>query len=294
MPGASNDALLLGDAVLRVCWRGDCARLLREARLLAALPAAIPHPRVRAVGGDGVVSWALADRVVGATLADVWADADPAQRRRLIARLMHVLRDLHDWTPPTDLAPPLDDPPAASEDALAIVGRSVVPLPPARVRRVIAFARTLPFVDGAVLDAADDRTRDLADAWPAGDAPRVLTHGDASPGNVVMHEGRIQAMLDFEWARLGPPDLELVPLLVWGERLGQPERRPPLLAWAREAYPALFAAPDLDQRLWLYQLAYTVRGIVVWPPDREEAALDSRHPARRLRTLVERPGQQLS
>lgn len=40
----SNDAWLLPDAVLRVCWRGDVDRLVRESELALALPDGIPGP----------------------------------------------------------------------------------------------------------------------------------------------------------------------------------------------------------------------------------------------------------
>ena len=39
------------------------------------------------------------------------------------------------------------------------------------------------------------------------------------------------------------------------------------LDWLAEDYPQLFAAPDLDQRLWLYELGYMLRAIIWWPPD---------------------------
>ena len=38
----------------------------------------------------------------------------------------------------------------------------------------------------------------------------------------------------------------------------------------------MFAAADLEQRMWLYALAYTMRGIIFWPPDRPEAQLTAR------------------
>ena len=37
----------------------------------------------------------------------------------------------------------------------------------------------------------------------------VAVHGDAHLANVLRHDGRLAALLDFEWARIGPPDLEL-------------------------------------------------------------------------------------
>jgi hypothetical protein len=46
-------------------------------------------------------------------------------------------------------------------------------------------------------------------------------------------------------------------------------------------YPELFGAADLQRRLWLYALAYTIRQVIFWPPDRAEAdGLDLTHPLR--------------
>ena len=71
-------------------------------------------------------------------------------------------------------------------------------------------------------------------------------------------------------------------------RLGVP--RPPLLAWLAEDYPSMFGVPDLDRRLWQYALAYTIRQIIFWPPDRAEAdGLDPGHPLHTLRRLVAAP-----
>jgi len=67
-------------------------------------------------------------------------------------------------------------------------------------------------------------------------------------------------------------------------------QRAPLLAWLAADYPDLFSAPDLDKRLWLYALAYTIRHIIFWPPDRPKAGgLDVSHPLHTLRRLVDAP-----
>ncbi len=51
-----------------------------------------------------------------------------------------------------------------------------------------------------------------------------------------------------------------------------------------------FAAPDLDRRLWRYALAYTIRHIIFWPPDRAEAdGLDPAHPLHTLGRLIDAP-----
>jgi hypothetical protein len=67
-------------------------------------------------------------------------------------------------------------------------------------------------------------------------------------------------------------------------------QRPPLLAWLAEDYPELFGAADLRGRLWVYALAYTIRQIIFWPPDRAEADdLEITHPLHTLRRLIDAP-----
>ena len=47
---------------------------------------------------------------------------------------------------------------------------------------------------------------------------------------------------------------------------------------------------DLRRRLWLYALAYTIRQIIFWPPDRAEADdLEVTHPLHTLRRLIDAP-----
>ena len=90
---------------------------------------------------------------------------------------------------------------------------------------------------------------------------------------------------------MGPPDLELISVvraLDAETRLGL--QRPPLLAWLAADYPELFGAADLHRRLWLYALAYTIRQIIFWPPDRAEAdGLAATHPLHTLSCLIDGP-----
>ncbi len=125
-------------------------------------------------------------------------------------------------------------------------------------------------------------TDPFATPWPH------IIHGDAVFGNMIVHEGQIKALLDFEWARKGPRDLELMSVIRMLEdaRILRGSSIPPVMRWLREDYPKLFEAPDLDRRLWLYALAYTVRAMVFWPPDRPEIELFSVHQIHRLRRLT--------
>jgi hypothetical protein len=71
------------------------------------------------------------------------------------------------------------------------------------------------------------------------------------------------ALLDFEWVRLGPPDLDFEPLIrtnTHGAPL-TPDLRA-VLGWLAETHPTAFTPPDLLHRLWLYQLAFALRRIM--------------------------------
>ena len=178
--------------------------------------------------------------------------------------------------------------PGKDPDPLRRAGSELV-LPISLVLRLIPLAGQLPFVDHGVLDAAAGRLRDLADPVTAGG--EVLLHGDFYLGNVLVHGGHVSALIDFEFSRLGPPDLELISVvraLEAESRLGL--HRPALLVWLAADYPGLFDAADLDRRLWRYALAYTIRQIIFWPPDRAEAdGLEVTHPLHTLRRLVDAP-----
>jgi len=63
----------------------------------------------------------------------------------------------------------------------------------------------------------------------------------------LARDGHASAVIDFEFARTGPRDLELISVIRAIDvetRLGVP--RPPLLAWLAEDYPELFLRRPLD------------------------------------------------
>jgi aminoglycoside phosphotransferase (APT) family kinase protein len=99
----------------------------------------------------------------------------------------------------------------------------------------------------------------------------TCVHGDAHLGNALWKDGRLTALLDFEWVRLGPPDLEIEPYLRADTAGLTHTSLRETLGWLAESYPAMFAVPDLVRRLWLYQLANAVRELFLdspgQPPD---------------------------
>ncbi|HEY3651420.1 MAG TPA: phosphotransferase [Streptosporangiaceae bacterium] len=256
VPSNNNDVWRLETGYLRVAWRGDRSRLAREAELLERLRGLVPVPEVLDRGGDDRLSWSLTTGMPDLLLSIC------ACSQRL----------------------PGEDP-----DPLRRAGSEVVLMPPSAVLGLIPLAGQLPFVDHGVLDAAGERLRELGNL--ATDDDEVLLHGDFYLGNVLIDGDHVSALIDLEFSRMGPRDLELISVvraLDAETRLGI--WRPPLLAWLAEDYPELFGAADLRRRLWLYALAYTIRQIIFWPPDRAEAGgLEVTHPLHTLRRLIDAP-----
>ena len=274
LDGASNDTWLLGEQVLRVCWRGDLDRLAREAALLAALPADIPAPRPLECGRDDELSWLLMPRLPGESLADAWACASPGELRGYVRELGEVVRRLHAWTPPAEITARLDSAaPTDADDALAITGKSLIPLSRTQQLRLVEHVRTLPFVPGDLLDAVVERLPELAPE------PKVLLHGDLTPGNVLVRDGRISALLDWEWAAFGPTSTVSTLPIWWSRVTGRPE----FVDWLIARCPEFAANP---RQRWVYQAAFALRCVVHWPPDRPERELYPDHPLLLLRELV--------
>ena len=297
VPSNNNDVWHVGEVYLRVAWRGDRSRLAREATVMDAVRDIVPVPEPLAVGGDESISWAISRSVPGRPLDHLCRPGSEtrsgAPGREPFAELAGLLRQLHRWSPSSEIADLLTNRPGQDDtQPMAIVGSDAVPLPLARAHALIEPLKSISHVDHGVVDAAAGRLDDLADADHTNSARATgLIHGDVYLGNVLVDHGRVSGLLDFEFTRLGPPDLELISFIraVDAERRLRIER-PPVLEWLRCDYPELFSAPDLDRRLWLYALTYTLRQIIFWPPDRpEHDGLDPSHPVHTLRRLIDAP-----
>jgi aminoglycoside phosphotransferase (APT) family kinase protein len=288
IPSNNNDVWRLDAGYLRVAWRGDRSRLAREAELFERLRGILPVPEVRDCGGDDRLSWSLTAAIPGTAYEQLCEQPAPAGLRNLAREVAALLRTLHSWPVPHDLAEMLKRP-ERDPDPLRRAGSGLVLLPPSAALELIPLAAQLPFVDHGVLDAADGRLRDLGDLMTAND--EVLLHGDFYLSNVLVLGGHVTALIDFEFSRMGPRDLELISVvraLDAESRLGL--HRPPFLTWLAADYPGLFGAADLGRRLWLYALAYTIRQIIFWPPDHAETdGLEAVHPLHTLRRLIDAP-----
>jgi Phosphotransferase enzyme family len=92
----------------------------------------------------------------------------------------------------------------------AVGGSAIVPLPVACLSSLLDWIDQLPGMDAGLARRVRGRLGEprtvISDTELTGG---VVVHADAHRANVLWHEGRLAALLDFEWARIGPPDLEL-------------------------------------------------------------------------------------
>jgi hypothetical protein len=287
----SNDTWLAGGSVLRVCWRGDRERLVREAALLESLPAAVPHASVVAAGCNGGLTWMVLRRLPGERLDLVWHTLSGRERRDAVVSLAGALKALHRWKPPPVVWPQLQQPalvhPITPGD---IVGAGIVPLPIGRLLPLLDWLDEQPGVDSDLAGRVRARIGELGPlVTDAEFEDGVLVHGDASFANVLWHHGRLAALLDLEWARLGPPDLELA--TISGDGAGIQARgvssavsasELQLFTWLRAGYPELFDRGHLTERVWLYDICFRIRQACAWgrlgPRSVQDLADLTRHP----------------
>ena len=281
-----NEVWAVGDHIIRINPVPGSHRLQDEARLLLYLPAVVHAPVPVAAGAAPWGEWAVTMRLPGCALAQIWGSLSVASRRRAITDVAHALEGLHQVIAPPQLTPSDPD-------------RCPHPMPVPRILRLLADAADLPGADRRVFGDAAERLVALADYLDPVDT--TLIHGDLHLENVLAApDGSVTGVLDFEWARPGPPDLDLDVLLQSianptlhfdFEAGGSAHRRDfyPVAGWLRDAYPALFAHPHLAERLWVYRLAYDVRDLLVHPPrpGTTLAGTPPHHPYRRIVRHVE-------
>lgn len=300
LPGGSRDVwsvndLFRGPVILRVGWRGDPARVDREALVLRRLPPEVPRPELldhgHAADGGPPLTYAVTRRPPGRPLHGAWPSMDAAQRRSAQQRYAAALRALHSWSPPAEVAAALTARPGpARDDPVSLIGADAVPLPVERGLALVDHALGLPGADSGVLAAARDMIADLADAAPRVDDPAAHgpVHGGARPADLWWHDGE-PTLLDWEGVRSGPPDLELRHLVDRADTavLDGGRERPELLEGLFRYYPELFAHPRLLDRLRLYSLLWAVRQVAVLRPRGPWSGLPAADGGNRLWRLVE-------
>jgi aminoglycoside phosphotransferase (APT) family kinase protein len=284
----TNEVWLTPTHVVRVNRTHD-SRLAREALVADALPESVGYPHIVAHGQHNLDDWLVCQRVPGTPLAHHWPDLTHDERRSATRQLARRLAALHATEAPGNLPPVIGTP------QLLEVGS---PDPTPAVIAALEQAGRLEHVDPIVIQEAAELVEEIGDALQPFTA-RTLVHGDVTFENVLWHDGEVTALLDVEWARPGPSDLDLdivlrccaYPQLHVAERFEartRPEDYAEVPWWLAEDYPALFAYPRQIDRMRVYSIAYDVRDLLANPPPADIKDLSPLHPYHRLARVVQR------
>lgn len=281
----TNEVWEHGDVVIRVS--GSIGpRLRREAALAGQLPPEVLYPTILAVGDDGGIDWLVLDRVPGVPLVRVWPSLRATQRKSAVEQLARAVKALHETPAPLELADRPDSP-----HPLRAGPNAVAPL-----FAVLERARTLPYVDPGVIAETIRLVGSLSSSLDPFTST-TLIHGDLHFQNVLWDGDHVSALLDLEFARAAPPDLDLdvflrfcsFPFLfvpVGREHEAKPDAYADVPYWFRDAYPEVFEHPRLLDRLRLYAIAFDAQDLVANPPRMAVSRLTQKHPYHRLYATV--------
>ena len=281
----TNEVWLSDRYVVRVN-RQPNQRLRREAALGPLLPPEVGYPAIEAYGGQLGADWLIVKRVPGRPLSRCWPTMSRDERRRAVGQIADKLRALHRFDCPDDV-PEIDSPQLLRTHTF----RAVDPLLAA-----LDQASSLAFVDPGFVDQVRTLVLETCSVIEPFDQ-HTFVHGDLTFENVLWDGHAVTAILDMEWSRRAPIDLDMdvflrfacFPYLHVAEDYEAETRAidyAEVPFWMAEDYPELFGFPEEFARLRLYSVAYDVRELIAMPPTRPVRELSPHHPYRRLeRTL---------
>ncbi len=286
----TNEVWLSDRHAVRVNRRPN-RRLRREAELGPRLPADVRYPKVVAYGGEVGGDWLIVERVPGQMLAAAWPAMSMADRREAVRQLAEIMRVLHAVPVPEDLPPADDAPQLLDPAALQIAAPLLSALEEAQHRTgvdqaLVADARHLVLESTPALEPFSTHT---------------LVHGDVHFQNVLWDGNQITGLIDWEWARGGPADLELDVFLrfcanprwfVCDELLANTLASDYAVIpyWLADDYPELFHHNYVLERLLVYEISYDVFDLMRSPIEGPARSLPESHPHRRLEQTMRGEG----
>jgi aminoglycoside phosphotransferase (APT) family kinase protein len=284
----TNEVWLTDEFVVRVN-RDASLRLQREAILSQVLPDEVGYPTLVQYGGEVGGDWLILRRVQGSgPLSRAWPTMPVDLRREAVRQIADRLRHVHRTE-----CPRLDG--LRDVPHLIDAGRSGLH---AVTRLLDALHRLadLPHVDRGLMRDVDDLVRTTVHVLEPFDSTTIV-HGDLTFENVLWDGEQVTGLLDFEFARPGPPDLDLDVLLRFAalpwmhvaadyEDVTKAEDYADVPWWMAEDYPELFAHPHQLERVRLYSIAWDVHELISFPLADAPAKSHREHPYNRLARVV--------
>lgn len=253
--------------------------MAREVALVRALPREVGHPAILGEGTTEGHGWIVTAEVRGQNLHEAWPTLTPAEQRRAVCQLWARTRIVHDAS--ASLRPRVASHggfvPASLDDATTAAGRAEVALGLSRAQRsrlhevVEGYFRAAPLVE------------------------QTVNHGDLALMNALW-DGEVVALLDFEFAVLGPVEIDLC-RLVCEARVSEEGQRVDSEAGAAAVGIAARHMDPIHGRALVHGAAVLdqLRDLDIWlAPDRAEERVEDRRPARLLTDLLDAEGGYLA
>jgi scyllo-inosamine 4-kinase len=263
--GMSNSTWVGGGLAVRIANTAVVDSMAAEVALVRGLPPEVGHPRILGVGTIDGHDWIVTEEVRGENLHEAWRRLTAEERRGAIHQLWERVRVVHSAT--SSLRPLVRSHagfiPATPDDATAAADRvsgalDLTEVQRSRFHEIIGdYYRAAPVVE------------------------QVVNHGDLALMNALW-DGEVVALLDFEFAVLGPVEIDLCRLVCEalvsedGQRSNYDAGAAAFAIAARERDPLhgralLLGAAVLDQlrdlEIWLGR-DRTDDGFEDWRPDR--------------------------
>src|SRR5207302_3438205 len=193
--GMSNATWVGGGLAVRIAKVPLVSDMAAEVALVKALPAEAGHPTILGAGTIEGHDWIVTEEVQGENLREAWSTLTPEERRGAVRQLWARVRAVHNATASlrplvgshSGFVPTPDDATAAAGRVSAALGLTAVQR--SRLHEIIgAYYRATPVVE------------------------QVVNHGDLALMNALW-SGEVVALLDFEFAVLGPVEIDLCRLV---------------------------------------------------------------------------------
>jgi len=266
--GQVNQVFLVDEKyVLRIGAREDALqRLTRETELLRRLENKIPVPKILAFNQQDEFTYQIQQYLPGQKLLSVWKDLRPEAQENLAAELAGYLKILHSIPPPS--------PGFASQDGQRYEAWGN--LISVRFKNTLEEINRLniQMVPGYIelaVNYFEENKQVLEESVPA------LIHGDLTMVNTLVDQGKISAILDFEYSMQAPIDYELLLIEAfclypndWAEEINEAYCTADFASFIpllRRHYSEPFEIPHLRTRVNLYQLVYALSSYLAWRKD---------------------------
>ena len=250
-----------------------------EVALVRALPREVGCPTILGVGTIEGHDWIVTEEIRGQNLREAWPTLTAAERQRAIRQLWERVQIVHDATP--SLRPLVGSHsgfiPATSDEATAAAARAgaavwLSDVQRSRFREIIeGYYRAVPLVE------------------------HVVAHGDLALVNALW-DGDVVALLDFEFAMLGPAEIDLC-RLAWEALLSDDGTSTDPHAGAAAFDIAARQMDPIHGRALLHGAAVLdqLRDLDIWlGRDRSEERFEDWRPYRLLTGLLDAEGGYLA